>query len=87
MDIGRARVSTGEQDLVPHVGSLKEAKRTEAFTGTWSGAAADRPVLADALGRLSAGHTPVVWRLDCLGRCPWFLIPRARLTPRAAESA
>jgi DNA invertase Pin-like site-specific DNA recombinase len=38
------------------------------FTETASGARADRPTLAQVLDQLRPGDTPVVWKLDRLGR-------------------
>ncbi|MDP9469078.1 MAG: recombinase family protein [Chloroflexota bacterium] len=68
MDIGYARVSTGEQTLDLQLDALTNAGCGKVFTETASGAKADRPVLQDVLGYLRAGDTLVVWRLDRLGR-------------------
>ena len=68
MDIGYARVSTGEQTLDLQLDALATAGCAKTFTETASGAKADRPVLAEVLAYLRAGDTLVVWRLDRLGR-------------------
>jgi DNA invertase Pin-like site-specific DNA recombinase len=68
MDIGYARVSTGEQTLDLQLDALASTGCGKVFIETASGAKADRPILADVLGYLRAGDTLVVWRLDRLGR-------------------
>jgi DNA invertase Pin-like site-specific DNA recombinase len=68
MNIGYARVSTGEQTLDLQIDALRKAECGKLFTETASGAKADRPVLANVLTYLRAGDTLVVWRLDRLGR-------------------
>ena len=68
MDIGYARVSTGEQSLDLQFDALRKAENGKLFTETASGAKADRPVLADVVTYLRAGDTLVVWRLDRPGR-------------------
>jgi DNA invertase Pin-like site-specific DNA recombinase len=68
MDIGYARVSTGEQTLDLQLDALTNAGCGKVFMETASGAKADRPVLAEVLSYLRAGDTLVVWRLDRLGR-------------------
>src|SRR5690349_6634911 len=68
MDIGYARVSTGEQTLDLQLDALTTAGYGKLFSETASGAKADRPVLANVLGYLRAGDPLVVWRLDRLGR-------------------
>src|ERR671926_1866836 len=74
MDIGYARVSTGEQTLDLQLDALARAGCGKVFTETASGAKADRPVLAEALAYLREGDTLVVWRLDRLGRSLQHLI-------------
>ena len=74
MDIGYARVSTGEQTLDLQLDALKAAGCGKLYTETASGAKADRPVLADVLSYLRNGDTLVVWRLDRLGRSLQHLI-------------
>jgi len=74
MDIGYARVSTGEQTLDLQLDALAQAGCGKVFTETASGAKADRPVLAEALAYLRPGDTLVVWRLDRLGRSLSHLI-------------
>jgi DNA invertase Pin-like site-specific DNA recombinase len=74
MDIGYARVSTGEQTLNLQRDALVKAACEKVFTETASGAKADRPVLAEVLTYLRPGDTLVVWRLDRLGRSLKHLI-------------
>src|SRR5215213_7066701 len=74
MNIGYARISTGEQTLDLQLDALAKADCGKVFTETASGAKADRVVLADVLGYLRAGDTLVVWRLDRLGRSLQHLI-------------
>jgi len=74
MDIGYARVSTGEQTLDLQLDALKAAGCGKVYTETASGAKADRPVLDDVLSYLRPGDTLVVWRLDRLGRSLKHLI-------------
>ncbi len=74
MDIGYARVSTGEQTLDLQLDALRQAGCGKLFTETASGTKADRPVLAEVLGYLRPGDTLVVWRLDRLGRSLRHLI-------------
>src|SRR5215213_3626873 len=68
MDIGYARVSTGEQTLDLQLDALTSAGCGTVYQETASGAKADRPVLDDVLSYLRTGDTLVVWRLDRLGR-------------------
>ncbi len=74
MDIGYARVSTGEQTLDLQLDALAAAGCEKVFTETASGAKAERPVLAEVLAYLRPGDTLVVWRLDRLGRSLKHLI-------------
>jgi DNA invertase Pin-like site-specific DNA recombinase len=74
MDIGYARVSTGEQTLDLQLDALTKAGCGKVYTETASGAKADRPVLDEVLGYLRPGDTLVVWRLDRLGRSLKHLI-------------
>jgi DNA invertase Pin-like site-specific DNA recombinase len=74
MDIGYARVSTGEQTLDLQLDALHKAGCGKVYTETASGAKADRPVLEEVLGYLRKGDTLVVWRLDRLGRSLKHLI-------------
>ena len=74
MDVGYARVSTGEQTLDLQLDALAKAGCGRVFEETASGAKADRVVLAELLGYLRAGDTLVVWRLDRLGRSLGHLI-------------
>lgn len=74
MDIGYARVSTGEQTLDLQLDALTAAGCGTVYRETASGAKADRPVLEEVLGYLRPGDTLVVWRLDRLGRSLKHLI-------------
>jgi len=74
MDIGYARVSTGEQTLDLQLDALHAAGCGTVYEETASGAKADRPVLEDVFGYLRPGDTLVVWRLDRLGRSLKHLI-------------
>lgn len=69
MNIGYARVSTEEQNLDLQRQALEAAGcATICEDHGVSGAARDRPGLADALARVKAGDVLVVWKLDRLGR-------------------
>ena len=74
MEIGYARVSTGEQTLDLQLDALTRAGCGKLFTETASGATAERPVLSEALAYLRPGDVLVVWRLDRLGRSLQHLI-------------
>src|SRR6188472_1376372 len=74
MDIGYARISTGEQTLDLQLDALTTAGCGKVYQETASGAKADRLVLEDVLGYLRQGDTLVVWRLDRLGRSLKHLI-------------
>ncbi|MDF3053192.1 MAG: recombinase family protein [Geminicoccaceae bacterium] len=79
MDIGYARVSTGEQTLDLQLDALAKAGCGKIYQETASGAKAERPVLAEVLGYLRPGDTLVVWRLDRLGRSLKHLIETVSL--------
>ncbi len=74
MDVGYARVSTGEQTLDLQLDALQKTDCGKVFTETASGAKADRPILAEVLAYVRPGDTLVVWRLDRLGRSLQHLI-------------
>jgi DNA invertase Pin-like site-specific DNA recombinase len=74
MDIGYARVSTGEQTLDLQLDALKAAGCGKIYQETASGAKAERPVLDEVLSYLRKGDTLIVWRLDRLGRSLKHLI-------------
>jgi DNA invertase Pin-like site-specific DNA recombinase len=74
MQVGYARVSTGEQDLALQLDALQRDECERTFQDTASGAASSRPQLDACLDHLRAGDTLVVWRLDRLGRSLRHLI-------------
>lgn len=74
MEIGYARVSTGEQTLDLQHDALTKAGCSKIYQETASGAKADRPVLDEVLAYVRGGDTLVVWRLDRLGRSLEHLI-------------
>ena len=68
MEIGYARVSTGDQHLDLQQRALGDAGVTRVFTDKLSGSSSSRPGLDKALAALNSGDVLVVWRLDRLGR-------------------
>jgi DNA invertase Pin-like site-specific DNA recombinase len=68
MNIGYARISTGDQTLDLQLDALAKDGCDKVFTETASGAKADRPILDEAITYARPGDTLVVWRLDRLGR-------------------
>jgi DNA invertase Pin-like site-specific DNA recombinase len=74
MNIGYARISTGDQTLDLQQDALAAAGCEKVFTETASGATSDRPQLVEALAYTRPGDTLVVWRLDRLGRSLQHLI-------------
>jgi DNA invertase Pin-like site-specific DNA recombinase len=68
MNIGYARVSTGEQKMDLQLDALDDADCEKVFTDKLSGATADRPGLEEAMEYARSGDTLVVWRLDRFGR-------------------
>ena len=76
MNVGYARVSTGDQNLDLQRDALMAAGCDESkiFADRLSGGRDDRPGLAQALGYVRKGDTLVVWRLDRLGRSLSHLI-------------
>jgi len=57
MDIGYARVSTGEQTLDLQLDALTKAGCGKVYQETASGAKAEQPVLDEVLGYLRKGDT------------------------------
>ncbi len=74
MNIGYARVSTGEQTLDLQLDALAKAGCDKVFTETAGGALVERASLREALAYVRPGDTLVVWRLDRLGRSLEHLI-------------
>ncbi len=76
MNVGYARVSTGDQNLDLQRDALIAAgcEENRIFTDKLSGSKDDRPGLAQALEYVRGGDTLVVWRLDRLGRSLSHLI-------------
>jgi len=68
MQIGYARVSTGEQTTVSQIDALATAGCDRVFEETASGARTDRPVLAEAIEYLREGDVLVAWKLDRVAR-------------------
>ena len=79
MKIGYARVSTDDQNLDLQRNALTAAGCGHVFEDQVSGMAIRRPGLDQALARLGAGDSLVVWRLDRLGRSMPHLIETIRL--------
>jgi len=79
VNIGYARVSTDDQNLDLQRAALKAAGCDPVFEDQVSGMAFRRPGLDQALARLGAGDSLVVWRLDRLGRSLPHLIDTIRL--------
>ena len=76
--VGYARVSTAEQNLDLQKNALAKAGCEDVFKDQASGAKAERPGLARALGHVRRGDTLVVWKLDRLGRSMAHLIETVR---------
>jgi DNA invertase Pin-like site-specific DNA recombinase len=76
MNVGYARVSTGDQNFNLQRDALKAAGCDESkiFTDRLSGGRDERPGLVQALEYVRQGDTLVVWRLDRLGRSLSHLI-------------
>ena len=74
MNIGYARVSTGEQNLDLQVDALEQADCKTIIQEKISGTISERPKLEEALNFMRDGDTLVVWRLDRLGRSLKHLI-------------
>src|SRR3954462_5349277 len=74
MQIGYARVSTGEQTLDLQQDALSAAGCDPVYTDVISGSKESRPGLDKALSYIRKGDTLVVWRLDRLGRSLKHLI-------------
>ncbi|MCS4047626.1 DNA invertase Pin-like site-specific DNA recombinase [Salinibacter ruber] len=78
MNVGYARVSTGEQTLDLQTDELQEAGCEEIYTDKTSGAKGQRPGLEKALSYLREGDCLIVWKLDRLGRSLKDLIEKVQ---------
>ncbi|MDT3438349.1 recombinase family protein [Pseudofrankia sp. BMG5.37] len=74
VDLGYARVSTGEQNHDLQVRALTDAGCARIFEDTASGSTTTRPKLDKMLEYARAGDVIVVWKLDRLGRSLRHLI-------------
>ena len=70
MDIGYARVSTGEQNLGLQTGALEEAGCERIFTDRVSGAKAERPGLEEAMSHLREAGCLVARKLGSARALP-----------------
>lgn len=68
MLVGYARVSGDDQNLDLQLDALKAVGCEKICADRITGAAKDRPGLAEVFSFLRAGDTLVVWKLDRLGR-------------------
>lgn len=68
MEIGYARVSTGEQDTAAQIRALEVAGVGRVYTEHASGGRWNRPELHRAMEQLREGDVLVVWKLDRLSR-------------------
>src|SRR4051812_20770507 len=66
--IGYARVSTDEQNTGAQIDALRAAGCAEVVEERGSGGSRTRPLLVRLLGRIRAGDTLVVVRIDRLAR-------------------
>jgi DNA invertase Pin-like site-specific DNA recombinase len=68
MKYGYARISTEDQNATMQHAALKQAGCKTIFTDELSGATTKRPALLRCMKKLERGDTPMVWKLDRLGR-------------------
>lgn len=68
MEIGYARVSTGDQDTTAQIRALEAAGVERVYQEQASGGRWDRPELHKVLDQLRQGDVLVVWKLDRLSR-------------------
>jgi DNA invertase Pin-like site-specific DNA recombinase len=86
MQIGYARVSTGEQNLELQVQALVKAGCERIYTDKVSGVKVQRPQLEEAIKYARKGDIIVVWRLDRFGRSHMDLVKRViELNQRGIE--
>ena len=85
MLLGYARLSTDDQTARLQLDALEAAGCERTFSERASGAAAERPVLAELLSHSRMGDALVVWRLDRLGRSLPHLIKTVQKLENAAS--
>lgn len=68
MKFGYARVSKNDQNLDLQIDALQAYGVDEIYTEKVTGKKEDRQQLNELLGKLRAGDTLVIWKLDRLGR-------------------
>jgi DNA invertase Pin-like site-specific DNA recombinase len=68
MNVGYARVTTGDPKPALQIDALKSVKCKQIYVEQKGSRSADRPELARCLKALRKGDTLVVWKLDRLGR-------------------
>lgn len=68
MNIGYARVSTGEQNLNLQLDALQKAGCEKIFTDEMTGSKMDRPGLIAASAYLRKGDRLIIWKIDRIGR-------------------
>ena len=68
MEIGYARVSTGDQNLDLQIDALQQAGCERIFEEKLSGSRSDRPELEQLLDQARPGDVIMIWKLDRLGR-------------------
>lgn len=68
MKTGDTRISTKEQNLELQLNELKKEGRTAIHKEIASGAKTNRYVLNTIIKNIRPEYTPVIWKLDRLGR-------------------
>jgi DNA invertase Pin-like site-specific DNA recombinase len=75
MKFGYARLSKDDQNLDLQIDALNEYGVDEIYEENATGTRQHRQQLTELLGRLRAGDTLVIWRLDRLGRTMKQFLP------------